>query len=85
MAAATIASTSRPHYEGDVKVFYRNYTSLADTNTDTWPAGTNIIGVNVIHCNSTATVNPDIAANVITYHVSAGTPNVNVAVLIGPA
>lgn len=85
MAAATVASTSRPHVTGDIKRVLRSYTALADTNTDTWPVGTPLLGVNVLTCVGSPSVQATVAANVITYNVSVGTPNVLVEILIGPS
>lgn len=85
MAAATIASTSRPHDLGDIKAYFRSYTALADTNTDTWPTGTNIIGVVPIQVVGSPAVQCTVSANVITYNVSAGAPNTTVMILIGPS
>lgn len=84
MAAATIASTSRTHIQGDMKTLFRSYTALANTNTDTLPTGTNIIGINVLTCTTSASVTATVASNVITYNVSAGTPDVKVEIMIGP-
>lgn len=85
MAAATIASTSRPHVLGDFKAIIRAYTSLANTNTDTLDAGTNVIGVIPLSVVGSPAVQATFAANVITYNVSATTPNTTVMILIGPS
>lgn len=85
MAAATIASTSRPHVLGDWKALIRSYTSLADTNTDTLPTGTNVLGVVPLSVVGSPAVQATFSANVITYNVSTGTPNTIVLILIGPS
>lgn len=85
MAEATIASTSRPHFLGDIRVVFASYTSLADTNTHTFPAGTNIIGAVAIQVVGSPAVQNTVASNVITWKVSAGTPNTTAMILIGPS
>ncbi len=83
MAAATIASTSRPHVEGDMKIIFRKYTALADTNTDTFAAGTPIVGASPVQVSTAASVTCTVASNVITYNVSAGTPDVTMRIVVG--
>jgi hypothetical protein len=85
MAQATIASTSRTHTLGDINVLFRSYTSLANTNTDTLATGTNVLGVIPIQVVGSPAVQCTVSANVITYNVSATTPNTTVMILIGPS
>lgn len=85
MAAATIASTSRPHVLGDLKILIRSYTALANTNTDTLDASMSIIGVTPLQVVGSPSVQATVAANVITYNVSTGSPNTTVAIWIGPS
>lgn len=82
MAAATVASTSRPHI-GELKRVFRSYTALADTNTDVWPTGTNIVGVNIVLASTSASVTASVSGSTITYHVSAGNPDVTVEIILG--
>lgn len=85
MAEATIASVSRPHFLGDLKVVFATYTSLADTNTHTFPTGTNIIGAIPVQVVGSPAVQCTVSSNVITWKVSATTPNTTAMVLIGPS
>lgn len=82
MAAATVASQERPHALGDIKLIVVSFTALADTNTYTLPLGSRILGAKVIQCVGSPSIQCTVALNVITFNVSAGTPNCTVAIYV---
>lgn len=85
MAAATVASTSRPRVLGDIKRYYIALTALANTNTFTAPgtAATRVLGVFPVSVSTSASVTFTWSGQTITANVSTGTPDVIAAVEVG--
>lgn len=84
MAAATVASVSRPRV-GDTKRYFIALTALADTNTFTAPgtAATRVLGVWVVSAVGSPAINFTWSGQTITANVSTGTPDVTVCVEVG--
>lgn len=87
MAAATVASTSRPHVAGDFKVLFVAFTAIANTNTYVVPGGSgvNVLGAFVVQSSTSDVVTFSVSGQTLTANVSANTPDVTVAILYGSA
>lgn len=85
MAAATVASVSRPRVLGDIKRYFIALTALADTNTFSAPGtdASRVLGVFPVSVSTAASVTFTWSGQTITALVSTGTPDVIVAVEIG--
>lgn len=82
MAAGTVASTSRDHVIGDQKERYVAFTALADTNTYDVGVG-QIMAVYPVKVSTSASVTATWSGTVITFTVSAGTPDATIAIRLG--
>lgn len=87
MAAATVTTgfPKRDHVQGDFRYIPISFDALADTNTYvvSGGAGTLVKGFIVVTASTSAAITASVSAQTLTFHVSAGTPDVYGFIVIG--
>lgn len=77
---ATVSTRKRRRVAGDINIEFADVTTVANGETFTASGRGEILGVSLVKCTTSASVTFTWAAQTITANVSAGAPDIRVAI-----